>query len=188
MRGGYSGRARFLERGPTRVARVCGDGLGYLWRAAFETSHAPVIVRLAPPALRPELPAEPVRRPAPNHGVAPRHRNTHVVVRRHIPPTTSSADLASALAPQTYAPAPTPAPQPSPKPRPKPTPAPKPTPPPTTQQPEQAPAAAPPSTPQPAPAPTDQQGNGPPETSKPGWGHGDKNHDHDGPPGDEHDK
>ena len=168
---------------------VAATASGYLWRAAFEPSHEPMIIRLAPPALRPELPVEPVRRPLPSHRVTPKHRPVHeVVVRRHVRPPTYV--LASAPTPtptpHAYTPAPTSAPAPQPKPRPKPTPAPTP---PTAQPPAQSTTAesAPPTTPQPAPA---QQGTEGTETGKPGWGHGDKNHDHGGPPGDgeKHDK
>jgi outer membrane biosynthesis protein TonB len=101
--------------------------------------------------------------------------------------------------------APTPAPKPAPKASPKPTPTPKPTPKPApnpapepapapTPAPTPTPAPAPAPTPEPTPAPTSepQPASTPPtppagddqnEDSKPGWGWGDKNHDHTGPPG-----
>src|SRR5262249_46628830 len=79
----------------------------------------------------------------------------------------------------------TPAPKPKPKAKPKPTPAPTPAPAPPAPTPTPTPA------PEPTPAPAPQQATPAPtpepavtdESTKPGWGNGDKNHEHTGPPG-----
>jgi hypothetical protein len=107
--------------------------------------------------------------------------------------------------PPTPSPKPTPTPTPAPAPTPTPTPAPTPTPTPApTPQPTPAPAPAPapappaPTPPAPTPVPATQAPAVPAdqpavpaspstaaasESSRPGWGWGDKNHDHTGPPG-----
>ena len=79
-----------------------------------------------------------------------------------------------------HAPAPVPkaAPRAAPRPKPKPKPAPKPSTSPPARTPTPAPEPQPDSAP-PTPPPADDQN----PDSKPGWGWGDKNHDHTGPPG-----
>jgi hypothetical protein len=86
------------------------------------------------------------------------------------------------------APAPTPSP-PTPAPVPTPTPTSTPTPTPTTATPKPTPTPAPtPTTPappvtQPEPTPEPTPATTPPDEGRPGWGKGDKNHEHTGPPG-----
>jgi hypothetical protein len=127
-------------------------------------------------------------------------------------PTTPAAAPKPAPKP-TPKPAPTPAPKPRPTPVPTPAPTPTPTPGPTGGSPQPAPAPTPaPTTPTPAPTPP-QPGPPtpvppvlPPATpapttptptpaaptpasgERPGWGHGDDNHGHTGPPGQNKDK
>jgi outer membrane biosynthesis protein TonB len=164
------------------VLAVAATASGYLWRAAFEpSSQAPTIIRLAPPALRPAIPAGTVSSPQPTRRVTANHRPASVVARRITQRSTQDVASAATPTPQTYAPASRPA---TPKPPPKPAPKPKP---PATPPPAQSPAPeAAPATP-PAPAPTgapEHQPNQGDDSGKPGWGHGDQNHDHGGPPGD----
>jgi hypothetical protein len=125
------------------------------------------------PAAKPKGPAQRPPRPAPRPEAAP-------TVARPQPP---------APKPEPAAPTPKPAPKPAPKP---PTPQPKP---PTggSGPTGGAPAPAPPA-PAPAPAGSGQPAPAPPAPTpppdaepaavvqRPGWGHGDKNHDHTGPP------
>src|SRR5215204_2773556 len=108
------------------------------------------------------------------------------------PPPKPTAEPTPTPKPPTPAPAPKPTPAPGPTPSP-PTgggggqgPASQPTPTPASPTPSPAPvhdpAAAPPThTPAPAPTPTST----PPTEERPGWGHGDPNHHHTGPPGQE---
>jgi hypothetical protein len=177
---------------------VAASASGYLWRAAFEPSRAPVIVRLAPPPTHPEIVIHATRSPlATYEAVAPPVR-VRPTLRPHRAPATDAVVHTAAPPAHTYVSVPTHrASQPRTKPKPATTPKPSPpAPPPQPSPPAPAPTAQPqPTAPTVAPAP---QPASPPsvgasdesatESSKPGWGHGDKNHDHDGPPGDKQDK
>src|SRR5437588_5397867 len=157
---------------------AAGVTSGYLWRAAFESSTpevrlagkpriveqapAPPVVRIPPARLTPRAPA-----------VAVHHRS----VRRSavLPVQPAHAVLVS----RSVAPAPASRPKPKPNPASHPTPAPGPPAPTTTTA---APQPAAPT--QAAPAPPAPPPTSPPESSdgtRPGWGKGDKNHDHTGP-------
>jgi hypothetical protein len=172
---------------------AAGASSGYLWRAAFESSTPEVRVAATPRVVHP-APAPKVVRIPPSrlvpHKVAARnvtqpHPATTVLVTAH---PAAAAPVGPAPAPQSSVPQPSaPQPKPQPKPPPAPAPAPAPAPPP-------APATSPPaptqSTPtvqaaaapaQPA-SPSNQPnlGNSTNDT-RPGWGKGDKNHEHSGP-------
>lgn len=180
---------------------AAGVTSGYLWRAAFESS-APEDVRVAAkPRIIEPAPPSPVVRIPPGHLVQPtRSAGAHPVARRSVGRSARSAPagLISASAEST----PTQTPQSAP------TPAPGPTQPPSTPPPTQPPSSQPPSTPPPtqtttttpaaaspptqtaaAPTPAAPTPAAPPPTTsttseddtRPGWGKGDKNHDHSGP-------
>jgi hypothetical protein len=182
---------------------AAGVTSGYLWRAAFEASSPAEQRVAATPRIVHPAPAPPTVRIVP-HRRSP--RLTRVARRRVVAHTlvhgtpASSKPLASqpvaAPAPATTPvstptpskPEPKPAPQPAPKPTPKPTPSPPPptttTPPPSTTTPQsvaappvQQPSTSPPAT---TPPPVQQPAD---DGSRPGWGNGDKNHDHTGPGG-----
>lgn len=181
---------------------AAGVTSGYLWRAAFEASSPPEQRVAATPRIVHPAPAPPTVHIAPHHLTAPAkraatHRTvTHTVVHTTAasPSTLVSQPVAAPAQPTTPSgpsPKPTPTPQPAPKPKPKPAPKPSPVPPPPTTTP------TPTTTPQPVAAPPVQQPTtSPPPTttpppvqqpaddgSRPGWGKGDKNHDHTGPGG-----
>ena len=164
---------------------------GYLWRAAFESSSpdqrlaaTPRIVVKAPTPKTVRIQPRLVARPPAHRAVARRVVKRTVVVRhgRRAPATLISAPVVSSPRPQPAAPTPKPNPKPTP-PSNKPTPSPPPTtttPTQTTTPPVSAPtqaAAAPPS-PTTSTNSEDESQHG---DSRPGWGKGDKNHDHDGP-------
>src|SRR5262245_35393653 len=200
-----SGRRPILMR--VRISfdalRLCllvaaGVTSGYLWRAAFESS-APAEQRIAatPPIVE-KTPAPPVVRIAPHHltttkppAVVRREAGQPVV--RAAQPTSGTLITAHGPSPEpvpsppsaTPPPASTPTPAPTPpKPAPAPTPA---TPPPPTQT-TPTTVASPPTqaaAPPPASPPSTQPNLGASQDdSRPGWGKGDKNHDHTGPGGD----
>ena len=161
---------------------------GYLWRAAFESSTPEVRVAATPRVVHPAPAPQVVRIPASR--VA-----THKSVARRVarPHRVASAGVLVASHPVAAAPVrPTPAPESStsrpPAPQPKPAPAPAPTPPaaPVTSPPAPAQtspsvqAAGPPPTQPPSPSNQPNLGNSTSDT-RPGWGKGDKNHDHSGP-------
>src|SRR5438105_2536152 len=165
---------------------------GYLWRAAFESSTPEVRVAATPRVVHPAPAPQVVRIPASR--VA-----THKSVARRVarPHRVASAGVLVASHPVAAAPVrPTPAPEsstsrppaPQPKPQPKPAPAPAPTPraAPVTSPPAPAQtspsvqAAGPPPTQPPSPSNQPNLGNSTSDT-RPGWGKGDKNHDHSGP-------
>jgi len=161
---------------------------GYLWRAAFESSTPEVRVAATPRVVHPAPAPQVVRIPASR--VA-----THKSVARRVarPHRVASAGVLVASHPVAAAPVrPTPAPESStsrpPAPQPKPAPAPAPVPPaaPVTSPPAQAQtspsvqAAGPPPTQPPSPSNQPNLGNSTSDT-RPGWGKGDKNHDHSGP-------
>lgn len=172
---------------------AAGVTSGYLWRAAFESS-SPVDQRTAAtPRLVEPAPAPPIVRIVPHH-LTTTHRPAVVrhVVRRpvahtthHLPATLISSHPAASPRPVATPAAPAPK---SPPPAPKPSPAPTPAPPTTTSvtPPVAAPvqqAAPPPATTTAPPAPPSPPPTTSDDTSRPGWGKGDKNHDHDGPGG-----
>jgi hypothetical protein len=180
-----------ISRDALRVSALVAAGIwsGYLWRAAFEPDRAARSVA-APTQI---ISVEPFVRPAPSASSAgtskPASRRTRGTTARpsggrqrgtaHSPvrePVAQSPRTGSAPKP----------PAPSPKP-PAPTPAPTPPPTPTTQPPSTAPATSTPAPPTVAAAPPNPPAQQPPRTSsngdssKEGWGHGDKNHEHTGP-------
>jgi len=168
---------------------AAGVTSGYLWRAAFESS-SPAEQRLAAAQQRviEPAPTPPVVHIAPRHLTLPaRHPVvTRRVVRRPVVRTVRRAAPTPVVVPIAVKPThvtPRPTPQSTP-PKPPAPPAVTTTPPPTqtaTPPPVQAAAAPPPATTTTAatPPPPTQASNG--DESKPGWGKGDKNHDHDGP-------
>lgn len=126
------------------------------------SSEAPAPPRVGSPPPSSQPPA-PTPAPTPPPPVVPPAPPTPAPP----PPTAPSAPTAAPAAPTPGpATAPTP-PKPKPKPHPKPAPVP-------------APAPAPAPTPAPPPPSTPPEPSG---DTKPGWGNGDKNHDHSGPPG-----
>ena len=192
---------RALGAGPTSPVRPLS--LMPAERRSVET--LPGIVLPAPATARPTVARKhPVRARAAAHRrpSPPRVVETSAAA----PPT---AQLVSAPVPRST-PAPSPAPSPRPSPSPKPSPAPPQPAPPAPNPPAPTPSPSPPqpapSPPQPAPTPPAPEPaaaavppspapqNSPPESqpastppssesSKPGWGCGDKNHTHTGPPG-----
>jgi hypothetical protein len=171
---------------------AAGVTSGYLWRAAFESSSPAEQRVAATPRVATPTPAPPVVRIQPRHLTVPhksivtRHVAPQVVIHRAPRLSTSLASRPVRTSPPPVTAPETPAPTPTPKPPPTPAPAP---PPPTTPPPTQAP-------PTPVAAPVQQVASPAPQTtttmpseapssddSKPGWGKGDKNHDHSGPGG-----
>lgn len=162
---------------------TAGVTSGYLWRAAFESS-SPEERLAATPRIIEQAPAPPVVRIPPSRVTSP-HRPAvvhHVVVRRpaarplgRVPGTLISRPV-STPKPEPVATPPKPAPTP-PQPAPAPTTTTAPSQPTTAPAtPTQAAAAPPPPAPTP---PTTPSTSG--DDSRPGWGKGDKNHDHTGP-------
>jgi hypothetical protein len=192
-----------------RVSTLVAAGVasGYLWRAAFETGSLsggePVAPTLVAPAQAAELPPAQIPSPAARHHGA---SGTKALVssRLALGPTETGRGAGvpgprprpgtSSPKPGPNPPGPTPAPTPSPSPTPAPAPPSTPSTPtgpnttPTTTTP--TPASPPPTTPPPTtptPPPPSNPGTQPPPTTgedqtRPGWGYGDKNHDHTGPP------
>jgi len=172
---------------------AAGVTSGYLWRAAFESTSPAEDRVAAAPRIVEQAPAPPVVRIAPHHLTTP-HRQivkTPRVIERVVVQRTrrAPARVASSPPPKSNPPTPT-----APKPSPTPTPAPQP--PPTTTTPPPAPTPPPVSAPvqQVTPPPTTTPVTNPPaqtppptqsgdDGSRPGWGNGDKNHDHSGPGG-----
>jgi hypothetical protein len=176
---------------------AAGVTSGYLWRAAFEsTSPAEDRVVAAPRTVQP-APAPPVVRIAPHHLTTPHRkiartrRATEQVVAqrtRRAPATVASTPQprSNPRSPTTPRPSPSPTPRPTPQPPPATTPAQQPVAAPV-QQVSPPPPPPPPTTTPPVTSPPAHQP--PPQTqpddddSRPGWGKGDKNHDHSGPGG-----
>lgn len=173
---------------------VCGGAAsGYLWRAALEGGTKIRYVSAGLP-YEPTTLAAPVREthvataPVPAKRVRPLRRH-HVRVSTPVaasaPRAATSAQLAS-IRPVVSPPAPAPAPPPASRPvkrthpAPRPKPLPKAVPPPASPPPQPAPAPPPPP---PPPAVTPTPVAAAPVSTRPGWGHGDKNHEHTGPPG-----
>jgi len=166
---------------------AAGVTSGYLWRAAFESSSPAEQRVAATPRVAEPTPAPPVVRIQPRHLTVP-HKGS---VSRHVVPgvvVQRAPRLSTSLASGPVGTTPPPAAGPETQPQ-KPTPAPAPQPTTTTAPPPtQAPAT-------PVAAPVEQVASPPPTTttqpsetpssdgSKPGWGNGDKNHDHSGPGG-----
>jgi hypothetical protein len=166
---------------------AAGVTSGYLWRAAFESSSPAEQRVAATPRVAEPTPAPPVVRIQPRHLTVP-HKGS---VSRHVVPgvvVQRAPRLSTSLASRPAGTTPPPAAGPETQPQ-KPTPAPPPQPTTTTAPPPtQAPAT-------PVAAPVEQVESPPPTTttqpsetpssdgSKPGWGNGDKNHDHSGPGG-----
>jgi hypothetical protein len=163
---------------------AAGVTSGYLWRAAFESS-APDERLAATPRIVEKAPAPKTVQIQPRHLTRPsRPAVAHRVVKRTVTRQVRRAPVTLISTPVAAAPK-QPAPKPSLPPEPAPTstkPTPAPAPPPTTTTtptqtttpvgaaaPPQAAAAAAPATPTVS------------EADKPGWGKGDKNHDHTGP-------
>jgi hypothetical protein len=167
---------------------AAGVTSGYLWRAAFESS-SPVEERIAEaPRIVEPAPAPPVVKIVPHHlttttrpaVAAPRVVRRAVVVTRHPAPVTlASTHVASSQGPAAT-PASVPPPKPSPSPKPSPPPASQPA---TTTTPSPPPVSAPVQQAAPPPTTTTTQTPGSTDDSRPGWGNGDKNHDHGGPGG-----
>jgi hypothetical protein len=182
------------------VLLVCaGAASGYLWRAALDprSTVAPELVLRAPDPT--QLFVKPPTTGGRRHVQAHAKRSVHpqtpakrasAAANRHEP--RPSAELASVSTPKYTAPThsgqqakpatsrskePNPRTAPS-RPKPKPRAATPPAPPPVTATPPAAPSPSPPPTPI---AAVPQQASNP--STRPGWGKGDPNHDHTGPPG-----
>jgi hypothetical protein len=186
-----------LMRGSVDALRVVilvvgGVAAGYFWRAAFEapTTPAPRVAAPITPKTQPPTEVPVVVKPKPVAKPRPR-RTTPTLVAERGPSVTVSTPSPVIRTPRPRQPAPRPTPPTAPPP-------PSPTPPTQTPTTSTPPVASPPalSTPAPTvqsvepspPPPTtggDDQGHsngtGNGEADKPGWGHGDKNHDHTGP-------
>ncbi len=183
-----------------RIVSLVSAGVasGYLWRAALEKPGLDAV-----PPLR--FTAEPVpdwippvatrtfERVVTEHRHVFRHKQ-RAPARKPTGPATERTDLAAgdsgvtAAAPPTAAPLPPAPAKPSPRKPPRKAKPPKterPTPPAPPAPPSPPPPASPPAPPaaptSPLPAPIGEASAGRPD--RPGWGKGDKNHDHTGPPG-----
>ena len=170
-----------------------GVASGYLWRAALDrTSSQVVYVSAGEPYEPSRLSAPRLRRTASvrkqAHSARPPRRAAISHRRPRAATAASPAQLASAtVAPSSAAAAPVSAPAFPPRrksrakhvaPRPAPSPpSPPVSPPPPPPPPPPAPAPPTPALPPPPPAAVPEKG------SRPGWGHGDRNHTHTGPPG-----
>ena len=159
---------------------AAGVTSGYLWRAAFESS-TPEVRLAGKPRIVEQAPAPPVVR-IPRARLTPRAPAVpvqHRSVRRSAVLSAQPAHAVLVSRPVAPAPAPTAKPTPKPNPAPRPTPAPSPPAPTTTTAAPQpaAPAQAAPAPP--APPPTSPPASS--DATRPGWGKGDKNHDHTGP-------
>ncbi len=163
---------------------VAGVTSGYLWRASFESTAPSEQIAATPPIQ--EAPAPTVVRVPRGQPVVPRRtvRRPVVVRIRQVPQAHAVVISSPVSRPTASGSSPRP-PKPSP---PKPTP-PSPTPTPPTPTPTPTPTPPPPPQTTVSPAATAPQGaTAPPQTSttpgegdRPGWGNGDKNHDHTGP-------
>jgi hypothetical protein len=184
---------------------VCaGVASGYLWRAALEQRLAdrPEFAQVEPFRLPPLVVKERAtasaglesasRRKQPAHSGNSRHTRRSTLGSQH-GRLASVAQLASSSARPVVAPAtsrsatprgPRPSRRAAPTPRPVQSPAPPPSPPPPAPPPPPA-LPVPPPAPPPPPAivPPPARAATPAPTTRPGWGHGDRNHIHTGPPG-----
>lgn len=184
---------------------VAGVASGYLWRAAFEptavrpAARAPSVVA---EALAPEPPVRiTVTTAVPKAGKeertrAVRARRSATISRRPLSTPAARGAGPARPVPPPRAPSPNPTPPTAPPPpsgsgpgagptsTPPPAPAPVEPAPSTGAGPAPAQASAPPSAPPPAASPSAAApAANAPEESRPGWGYGDKNHGHAGPPG-----
>lgn len=167
---------------------AAGVTSGYLWRAAFESSSPEDVRTAAKPRVVKPAPSPPVVRIPPRHLTHSNRSAGGRVVTRTVgrPAGRAPATLISSPGVSTPRPRPTPTP-PAPTPTPTPTtPAPQSPPPTTTTTPPAqtpSPVASPPTQsvkpPANTPPPTTTTSNA--DGSRPGWGNGDKNHDHSGP-------
>jgi hypothetical protein len=184
------------------VLLVCaGAASGYLWRAALDprSTVAPELVLRGPDPI--QLFVKPPTTKGHRHVQAQAKRSVHpqtpakrasAAVTRHEPnPSTELASVSTSkyTAPTQTAPRAKPAPSRSKKPNPRTAPTRPKTKPRTSLPPAPPPPVAatpPPAAPSPSPPPTPvaavpQQASDP--STRPGWGKGDPNHDHTGPPG-----
>jgi hypothetical protein len=193
---------RRYATGVQLVLLVCaGVASGYLWRAALHP-RTTVASELAPQI---QYPTWPFTKPPTNAGrrqVQPRTKRStqqHTEARRGLSAArrhtvNSGAELASVATPSHAvnktkpAPSASKAPKPPTAPHPKSPPAPTPpatveppATPPTPSSPPPASSPPPPSSPPVVSVVAQQQAAQP--SARPGWGHGDPNHDHTGPPG-----
>jgi hypothetical protein len=171
---------------------AAGVTSGYLWRAAFEASSPAEQRAAGAPRIITPAPAPPTVRIVPHHLTAPARRVAGPrVVRRTVVVAAprESASLVSRPVRNTPTPVETPAATPPPKPAPAPAPQPTPTTSPPQPQPQSPPpvvaapvqqVAAQPTPTTPTTPPSQSQAD---DGSRPGWGNGDKNHDHSGPGG-----
>jgi hypothetical protein len=167
---------------------AAGVTSGYLWRAAFESS-APDERLAATPRIVEKAPAPKTVRIEPRHLVKPNkpaaaHRPvTRLVARqvRRAPLARVSVPAAPRTQPVSSPPS-TPQPSSTPKPTPTPQKPPPASPPPATTTPTQTQSTTTPAVAAPTQSATVQPATSTvTEAEKPGWGKGDKNHDHTGP-------
>jgi hypothetical protein len=195
-----------------RVPALVAAGVtsGYLWRAAFEgESPSQTMVRVAPSPSKisssepfvhpPSVDRRPHRAPL-RKSPASTQRATGSLRKKAVSPGRSTSPSVTSRPVPVGGTAPSTSPSPAhppvpPKPSPGPTPTPAPTP--TSPSPSVTPVAVPASNsnvgavssvrpPQPSGADPSSAQNPPPAesgASRPGWGRGDKNHQHSGPPG-----
>jgi len=175
------------------VLLCCAAASGYLWRAALGTGRAIRYVSAGSP-YNPSWPA-----PSPPGKVAlPRVLHAHSAKPSGVkaPLSGASAELASGVvrphagsartpvsgSGSTKPPAQLPPPKSSPPPPPTPTPTQPPPSPPAPPPPPSPPPPPPPPPPSPPPPPAPVARSVAEQGARPGWGHGDKNHVHTGPP------
>jgi len=176
------------------VLLCCAAASGYLWRAALGTGRAIRYVSAGSP-YNPSWPApsppgkvalpralhapssKPSRVKAPSSGASTE------LVSRVVRPHAGSARTPVSGSGTTKPPAQSPPPKSSPPPSPAPTPTPPPSPPPPSPPaPPPPPTSPPPPSPSPPPPPAPVTRSVAEQGTRPGWGHGDKNHVHSGPP------
>jgi outer membrane biosynthesis protein TonB len=171
---------------------AAGVTSGYLWRAAFEASSPAEQRAAGAPRIITPAPAPPTVRIVSHHLTAPARRvGGPRVVRRTV--VVAAPRESTSLVSRPVRNTPTPVETPAAPPPPKPAPAPAPQPTPTTSPPQPQPQSPPPVVAAPvqqvAAQPTPTTPTTPPsqsqadDGSRPGWGNGDKNHDHSGPGG-----
>jgi hypothetical protein len=180
---------------------IAAASSGYLWRAALESPHVRTIVRVAPPVATKSTVTVTPKQAAHLQATSRKPRRRHsslgaqpeAVASAPLAPSVPAAAVVVVTSPSRPAPKPKPKTgSPSPAPAPAPAPKPKPPEPPRAPEPKPKPAAPPPATTTTTTSapPSEQR---PPheekkpvsdrEEQKPGWGKGDENHDHGGPPG-----
>jgi len=174
---------------------AAGVTSGYLWRAAFESSSPAEDRVAATPRIVEQAPSPPVVRIAPHHLTVKRPAVVRQAVSSPAVRATKQPSAALASSHVTSSPSVTPTSEPPKSPPPKPSPSPAPTPGPAPAPPPSSPTSTPtvaapvqqvvtpPPTTTPTTAPPPPTTNGSDDGSRPGWGNGDKNHDHSGPGG-----